>query len=305
MTLQRRHAFGSALPEWLQGPNAQSFFTEGLCVLYDVDRSWFEQALFLRYPSLCDSSALPLLLLDRRLRRGPQTSDDAVRRYARLWIDQWQLAGLFSGLLLAAQAFLAPDYPQIRIWTRGNGSVQTCYTIAEGTVGRALKLPGYTPLAASPVGDTSLGERLRWAGVISQVDVPAGTMDWDSVSHPSYSARWWHFWMTIHGKPLWVPWQYDTVYDYDTPSLATGTNYWPGEMDTLDLIVRDCAPHETRCVSMVLCPNNTSWDPEDPNVGDPGFGWPDGYWGYETKDDGMGNIIPAKNTDFRYWEGIR
>lgn len=110
--------------------------------------------------------------------------------------------------------------------------------------------------------------------------------------------------MSIHGKPLWNPWQYDADYAYDTPSLAWGTNYWPGEMDTLDLIVRDTAPHETRCVSMILAPDNTSWDPLDVNVGNPAFGWPDGYWGADAKDDGAGNVIPAKNTDFRYWEGI-
>lgn len=297
MTLQYRHALAKSLPPWLRGPNAQSFFTEGLCVLYDVDRAWCQEALLNRYPSLCDPSALPLLLVDRRLRRGPYTDELAVRRYLRLWWDQWELAGLYPGLLLAAQAFLAPEYPQIRIWTRG----QVCYTIAKGTVGRALALPGYTPLPPGPDGDLGISERMRWAGVIARVQAAPGTWNWDSISHPSYSTRWWHYWMTVHGKPLFQPWNYDLTTFYDEPLESWGATYPAGEATTFRQIVRDFSPHETRPFTIILAESETEFNPLSATAGDPAFGWPDGQWGWEVKSDGMGGSVDARRTDLRYY----
>jgi hypothetical protein len=300
MTLQVRHAIARSLPPWLKGPLAQSFFTDGLCTLYDIDSSWFQDALFSRYPTICDPSALPLLLLDRRLRRGPFTPELAVRRYLRLWIDQWQLAGLWSGLLLATQAFLAPEYPQIRIWTRGNATRQIAYKIEKGTVGRALNLPGFTPLAAGPGGGTELSERLRWSGTITREEAPPGTWDYDSVSEPTHSNRWWHFWMSIHGPPLSLPIYYDTGEVYNDPLIAWGTHYPFGEVDTLRQIILDFKPHETRCHTVIICEDDAEFDPLSPNAGNPAFGWPNGEWTWETKDDGFGNAISARRDDLRY-----
>lgn len=298
MTLQYRHALARSLPDWLSGPNAQSFFAEGLAVLYDVDRAWFQEALLNRFPSTCDPSALPLLLADRRLRRGPYTAEAAVRRYLRLWLDQWRLAGLFSGLLLATQAFLAPEYPQIRIWTRG----QTCYTIAKGTTGRALALPGFKPLELGPDGDTSLGERLRWSNVITTAQVPAFTWRYDSISNPNYAQRWWHFWMTIHGPPTSAKWAYDTTVTYGDPLVSWSAAYPAGELATLRQIVRDYSPHETRPHSILLVEDEAEFDPLSPDAGDPWMGWPDGWWGKASKSDGNGGVIPARRTDIAYLE---
>ena len=298
MTLQYRHALSRALPPgWLNGPNTHSFYTEGLGVLYDVDGAWMQEALLNKYPSTCDESALPLLLLDRRLRRGPFTSDLAARRYLRLWMDQWQLAGLFPGLLLAIQAFLAPEYPQVRIWTQRS----VCYTMAPGTVGRALALPGYAPLALGPDGDTALSERLRWSGVVERVVQSVGTWDWYSISNPNYAPRWWHFWVTIHEKPLYGPWQYDSGVHYDDDTKSWGCTYPHGDLVVLGEIVRDFAPHETRPHTVVICPLDSDFDPNDPNAGDPAFGWPDGRWGWEVVSDGIGGAVDARRTDLRYF----
>jgi hypothetical protein len=299
VTLQYRHALAKALPRrWLGKPNAQSFFTEGLAVLYDVDRAWMQEALLNRFPSVCDPTALPLMLLDRRLRRGPFTAEIAVRRYLRLWIDQWQLAGLFPGLLVAAQAFLAPEYPQIRIWTRQ----QLCYTIEKGATGRALALPGYEPLPAGPDGDTTLGERLRWSGLLTRVQSPPGTFDYDSVSHPHYATRWWHFWMTIHGVPLWSPpWNYDSGVNYDDPSRSWGTQFPHGDLAVLRLINRDHSPHETRLHTVIIAESESEFDPLDANAGNPAFGWPNGEWGWEVVSDGMGGAVDARRQDLRYF----
>jgi hypothetical protein len=298
VTLQFRHALAKGLPQgWLSGPNAQTFFTEGLGVLYDVDRAWMEESLLNRYPSLCDETAIPLLLLDRRLKRGPFTGALAVRRYLRLWMDQWQLAGLFPGLLLAIQAFLAPEYPQVRIWTRNS----LCYTMARGTVGRALGLVGYEPLAEGPDGDASLSERLRWSGSVQRVQHLPGTWDWDSISNPSYANRWWHFWVTIHGKPLYSPWNYDTGIHYGDQTRSWGTSYPHGDIAVLRQIIREFAPHEARPHTVVLAASDAEFSPIPPNVGDPAFGWPDGQWGWACKSDGMGGAIAARRTDLRYF----
>lgn len=298
MSLQRRHAsLRRTLPEWLEGPNANSFFVEGLCVLYDIDSEWMREALLNRFPSTCDSTALPLLLLDRRLRRGPFTPELAARRYLRLWLSQWQLAGLPAGLLLAAQAFLAPEYPQIRIWTRN----QICYTIARGAVGRALNLPGFAPLPPGPDGDTSLSERLRWSGVITRIEAPLATWDYDSISNPSHSGRWWHFWLAIAGLPLYRPWNYDSGVQYGDDAYSWGSIYPHGDVATLREIIREFSPHKARPHTVILTPFETDFDPNDPNAGNPAFGWPDGQWGWECKSDGMGGAIAARRTDLRYY----
>ena len=298
MTLQYRHQIAKALPPgWLFGPNVQSFFTEGLAVLYDADREWLRAARFNQMPTFCDDSALPLLLLDRRLRRGPFTPPLAVRRYLRVWMEQWQLAGLFPGLLLAIQAFLAPEYPQVRIWTQRS----VCYTMAKGTVGRALGLPGYAPLAVGPDGDTSLSERLRWSGAVERVVAAPGTWDWYSISNPSYTWRWWHFWPTIHGLPLYAPWNYDSGVNYDDESKSWGCSYPHGDLAVLGEIIRDHAPHEARPHTVVICPLDSDFDPNDANAGDPAFGWPDGQWGWEVKPDGAGGAVDARRTDLRYF----
>jgi hypothetical protein len=299
LTLQYRHALAKALPPFLRGPNARSFYTEGLAVLYDVDRAWLQEVMLNRLPSVCDESALPLMLLDRRLRRGPYTETLAVRRYLKLWWEQWQLAGLYPGLLLAVQAFLAPEYPQVRIWTRAN----VCYTIAKGTVGRALGLPGYVPLPVGPDGDLALAERLRWSGTITREVAAPGTWDYDSISHPSYAARWWHFWISIHGRPTSLPWAYDSgIGAYDDPLYAWGVAYPHGELATLRLIVRDYAPHETRPHTILLVDSDDEFDPLSPNAGNPAFGWPDGWWGVATKDNGMGGTTNARRLDVTYME---
>jgi len=297
VTRQYRHDFQNLLPEWLSGPNANSYFIEGLCTLYDVDRAWFQEALFLRYPSLCDASALPLLLADRRLRRGPFTQELAVRRYLRLWWQQWQLAGLDAGLLLAIQAFLAPEYPQVRIWTRRS----RCTTIEAGTVGRALGLPGFEILPATPDGSLELAEQLRWSGLITSIQKPLGTWDYDSISEPTHAARWWHFWVTIHGRPLSLPWQYDTGETYDNPLLSWGPRYPAGDMQTLAATIKDFKAHETRCHTVILCDSEDEFDPTSPNAGNPAFGWPDGRWTWDAKNDGAGNAVSARRDDLRYW----
>lgn len=296
MILQYRHAFTNLLPPWLSGPNANSYFIEGLCAIYDADRAWFQEALLSRFPSTCDPSALPLLLADRRLRRGPYTVELAVRRYLRLWWQQWQLAGLDVGLLLALQAFLAPEYPQIRIWTRRS----RCTTIAAGTVGRALGLAGYEPLPPGPDGSIDLAERLRWSGAISTVQAPLGTWDYDSVSEPSHANRWWHFWLTIHGKPLSLGWNYDLNQTYDDPLVSWGILYPGGELDVFRLIIKDFKAHETRCHTIIACESLDEFDPLSPNAGDPLFGWPNGEWTWDAKDDGFGNAISARRIDLSY-----
>lgn len=295
---QIRHALARSLPRWLSGPLAQSFFVEGLGTLYDVDSQWMQAALFQRFPSLCDPSALPYLLADRRLRRGPYTSDLAVRRYLKLWIDQWQLAGLPAGLLLAVQAFLAPEYPQVRIWTRS----QICYTLAKGATGSALGLPGYEPLAPGPDGDRTLGERLRWSGLLTRANLSASPVwDWDSISHPAYATRWWHFWLIIAEKPLWAPWYYDQGVLYNDPAYSWGSHYPHGEQFVLRQIIRDFSPHGARPHTVILSASEGDFDPADPNAGNPAFGWPDGQWGWEAKPDGLGGAVSARRTDLRYW----
>lgn len=296
MILPYRHALANLVPEWLSGPYAQSFFVEGLLPIYDVDREWFQQALLSRFPSVCDSSALPLLLMDRRLRRGPYTSELAVRRYLRIAWQQWQLAGLDVGYLLAMQAFLAPEYPQIRLWTRRSH----CTTIAAGTVGRALGLPGYAPLSPGPDGSLDLAERLRWSGAYSFVQAPLGTWDYDSVSEPTHANRWWHAWASIHDKPLSVQWNYDSEQNYDDPLVSWGCKYPAGELDTLRLVSHDFKPHEVRIHTIVLGAANSEFDPLSPNAGNPLFGWPNGEWTWDAKDDGFGNAINARRTDLRY-----
>ncbi len=298
MTLpQIRHALGELLPPWLQGEAARSFGIEGLFTTYDVDSALFREILMSRMPSFCAPDALPLLFADRRLRRGPFEADLASRRRLRLWLDQWQLAGLAAGMLLAVQAFLAPEYPQIRIITRRS----IFYTLEAGAVGRLLALPGYEPLPAGPGGDLTPAARLRASGLYSRVRAPLGTWDFDSISNPEHAGRRWHFWTVVHGAPLIPALHYDSGVTYGGTAYSWGTPYPWGDLQALRGTIRDFSPHECRPMGLIVTPVANDFDPSAADAGSPAAGWPDGRWGWEVVNDGSGGAVSARRGDLRYF----
>lgn len=297
-----RHALAALLPIWAQRAYGRSFTTEGAFTLYDYDNAIMRDMLLARFPSYAPEDALPLILRDRGLIAGPYESIDAQRARALLWIDQAQLRGLPVGLMLAIQAYLAPAYPQIRIVTRRG----IWYTLAEGTVGRILGLPGYTPLppcsyelgANWPAGSRPMPqiERARNAGLYTRHKPPAINWDWDSISNPENADRWWHFWIVVY--PPSYPFQegYDTGWIYDDPLESWGFDEPTGTLQTFKAIVRGYKPAKSRCVAIVACPSLSDFSPTALPA-DPTF--PDGYWGWEVKLE-SGEWVNTRRLDCRY-----
>ncbi len=308
--IQSRHALSSLMPAWTQRRYGRSFTTEGLFTLYDYDAAIMRDSLIARWPSYAPEDALPLIARDRRIRRGPHESSDAIRTRLRQWIDIWQLAGLPFGLMLSVQGFLAPWYPQLRIVTRRG----LWYTLAEGTVGRMLRLPGYEPLppcpyelgpswpaAAPPQGEP---ERARAAGLFTRYKAPSPNFDWDSNSNPENEDRWWHFWLFVYPPRYPLVGNYDSDLLYDDPLHTWGFDEPEGTFTTFKSIIKDHKASRARCVSVIFPPTLDDFQPTA-DIDDPGM--PDGWWGQDVRqatvlDEAyiVGQWITTRRLDCRY-----
>jgi hypothetical protein len=252
-------------------------------------------ALRLRYPSVTpDDRSLTILGKDRRIPRAPDETPEAYARRLNLWLDLWGLAGLPLGFLYAIQSYIFPGYPKVSLVER-NG---LWHTLNEGasrdlTPFEAMTVPSagvdrYVP----PVGASEFPRAEFW--------MHYGTWpDWDSISHPSYATR-------VHDYLLFVyqpSYDFQGVYDgdvyYDTDT-CWGLDTSPGTIATLRELIKIYGRAGSHCVS-VLFPNSTAlYAPSATPDGD----WPDGRWGWEAFDDGMGNVIPTRSPKNRYLLGF-
>jgi hypothetical protein len=299
---QARHALASLMPPWLNRAYGRSFTTEGIFTIYDFDAAIMRDALLARYPTYAPEDALPYIARDRRIRRGPHESSDAIRKRLIQWIDIWQLSGLPFGLLLSVQGFLAPWYPPVRLVTRRG----LWYTLAEGTVGRMLRLQGYEaippcpyelgpswPTGAPPQGEP---ERARAAGLFTRHKAPSPNWDWDSISNPENAERWWHSWLIVYPPRYPLVGNYDAGILYDNPDLTWGFDEPSGTFTTFKAIIKDHKAERSRCVAVVFPPSLDDFPPTA-DVDDPGM--PDGYWGWEVKLEG-GEWVNARRDDCRF-----
>jgi len=306
---QLRHCLAALLPPWAGGsvarPKAHSFTVEGVFTIYDLDAELMWQSLLSRFPSTAPEDALPYLLRDKRMIAGPAEPIATTRVRLKQWIDEWSLAGLPLGLMLALQAYVAPSYPRIRIVTRRS----MWYTLEAGAVPRLLNLPGAEPLppcpyelgAGWPIGAVaSQVERLRAAGLYQRYKAPVPNWNWDSISDPAAANRWWDSWVFIYPPSYPFQGNYDGVPPDDVyygEETGWGIDELPGTLLTLQQLAVLRKSQKSYIKAIILPPSLTDFDPTTP-PGDPSF--PDGKWSWFTKDDGLGNTVPARRQDCRY-----
>src|SRR5687768_16699906 len=84
---------------WM-GDKAKQIFGGFALVSGDRAREWAQQGNVEHMPEKASAAALPLIGSERRLERGPTTTDPKHGERLRRAFDQWPLAGRAHGLLL-------------------------------------------------------------------------------------------------------------------------------------------------------------------------------------------------------------
>ena len=130
------------------------------------------------------------------------------------------------------------------------------------------------------------------AGNLRTFDAP---WDWDSISHPgNAAARPTDVWVIVYGAayPKYTSWLDPTR----SMTKALGHGAPSAEVDAAIVELKKAKPAHNwiRCVIWVDTPAELN-----PELG---VGVPDGRWGNWGKDHVSGARVPARNTNFRYWE---
>ena len=252
-------------------------------------------ALRLRYPTVTpDDASLTYIGRDRRIPRAPDEPPEAYARRLNLWLDLWGIAGLPLGLLYACQSFIFPGYPTVRLVERSG----LWHTLDEGASAilspfDAMTLPGAVDRYVPPVGASVSPRAPFW--------MHYGTWpDWDSISHPANSTRVHDYLLFVYPPSYPFQGEYDGDIYYDVSDSCWGLDVPQGTVDTLRELIRLYSRAGSHCISVVF-PNSASLYAPDAT---PDAEWPDGKWGWEAVDDGMGNVIPTRNPRNRYLLGF-
>lgn len=302
--IQARYVLANLMPAFAQRAYGRSFTTEGLFTLYDIDAGIMSDMLQVRFPSHTREEALPLIARDRRIQVGPHESPETIRARLRLWIDQRQLAGLPVGFLLSLQAYLAPQYPQVRLVTRRG----IWYTLGEGAVGRILNLPGYALLppcpyelgASWPVGappQSQIQRLFHTPGMWARHKAPTPNFDWDSISNPENADRWWHCWAIVYPPYYTLQQPYDSGWNLDDALDSWGFQEPSGTFTTLKAITKEFRSSRNRVVSIIFAPSLNDFLPTNLPAAP---GMPDGWWGQEVKQVVAGQWETTRREDCRY-----
>lgn len=265
----------------------------------DVFIQWAAEAAWLRHPSLTPPDGLPLIGRDRRIVRGSRESAEAYAQRLRQWADVWRLGGLHLAVLFSVQAFLAPDYPRVRLVNRAS----TWYTLESGAVllgpDGAATLPGVRDDGSTfrwvpPPPDLLGGEEPRTAFWLHKPAIP--NFNWDGEAHPERAGRWWDFWIVIEPPYYPLVGRYDTGLLYDDPLQTWGFAEDGGTFDALKSIVADFKSAVSQPVGVIFAPDGTRYDPA---AVPPVAGWPDGWYSVGARViDGV--WTPTRRRDERY-----
>lgn len=117
--------------------------------------------------------------------------------------------------------------------------------------------------------------------------------DWDSISHPNAATeRPTDVWVIVYGSA------YEHQPSWDELDVMHGIGHTVpiGESDQSIAILKQWKPAHNWIRCVVWVDDSADLDPENE------IGLPDGRWGNWSKDDGMGERVPSRDTNFRYWE---
>jgi hypothetical protein len=129
--------------------------------------------------------------------------------------------------------------------------------------------------------------------------VRANNWDWDGDTTPLN--RWARFWVIIYPNGLWQPttWGSGAVWG---PNTTWGSTALPGQVSTVQQIVRQWKPAGTRCVNIILAFDDTSFNPATARDG---TGLPDGLWGKSSYQASGSTQAPSRLSTAVYWDGVR
>lgn len=231
-------------PYFLHNKNVGTFL-ESLGHLYDDGLESLEQGLDLSNPLVCDSSAFPILSVDRGIRLYPAETSESKRLRLSQW---WQLhrgRGTHVGELKHAQPYFLPDIPIIRIVHQ------------DGAAGRAT---WWT---------------IDGAGAVSIVKKTPSNWNYDA--QPTKWSRWWAI--------IYIPASLIDLWHWDDGNLWDTDGLWDGvtaavAQDIVNLFLEWHSAH-SRLAAVILATDPASFDPTAAAVTDP-TGWtslPVGNWG--------------------------
>lgn len=254
-------------------------------------------AVKLRFPELTpDERSLAILGRDRKLPRAPGEPPESYARRLILWLDLWGLAGQPLGLLYALQSFIFPGYPMVRYVEYSN----LWYTLDEAasvalTPFEAASLPATGPQRYVPPVGIDVSPRAKfWMH-------QGSNWDWHSISHADEQPRWWDYWLIVYPPSYSFQGDYDDNVFYDTDT-CWGLDVDPGTIATLRELIRLYERSGSHCAAVIFPPDISAYSPD--GVASPPE-WPDGMWGWEVKDDGMGGSMPTKSLNNRYLLGFQ
>lgn len=257
-------------------------------------------AVRLRYPSVTsDERSLTLIGKDRRIPRAPNESAESYARRLLLWLDMWGLAGQPAGLLYVIQSFIYPNYPVVRLigrdsfWWQLDQYASRDLTIWEAVSLPCAVLPGEEPTRyIPPVGISTSPRAALWG------HQGAANWDWDSISDPSRSGKWFDCWIEVCDPGYGLAGQYDGTGDEEVfwdSGRAWDTEEIFGTFDVMRELIRLYQRAGAECQGIIFTPSATEFSPD----GTPDASWPDGQWSAESKIVG-GASVPTRNLDYQY-----
>jgi hypothetical protein len=256
-------------------------------------------AVRLRYPSVTsDERSLTLIGKDRRIPRAPNETAESYARRLLLWLDIWSMAGTPAGLLYAIQSFIYPNYPVVRLigrdsfWWQIDQYASRDLTIWEAVSLPCTPIPGQDPVRyVPPIGISESPRAAIWGH-------QGAGWDWDSISNPERSSKWFDYWIEICDPGYGLVGQYDGSGDEEV--FWDSGRAWDfeeifGTFDVMRELLRLYQRGGAECQGVILTPSSTEFSPD----GTPDASWPDGHWGAESKIV-LGASVPTRNLDYQY-----
>ncbi len=251
-------------------------------------------AVRLRYPGVTpDDRSLSLVGKDRLIPRAPDEPAEAYARRLNLWLDLWGIAGLPLGLLYAIQSYIFPGYPLVRLVERSG----LWHTLEEGA---SRDLSPFEAMTVAGVGE-------RYVPVVGASVSPKAPFwmhfgawfDWDSISNPTRGTHAEDYVLFVYPPSYTFQGTYNSGITYNSGTcwgLATS----PGIIATLRELITIYSRAGSHCLSVVFPESTVLYAPD----ATPDADWPDGRWGWEAVDDGMGNVTPTRSRKNRYLLGF-
>jgi len=288
-------------PAWLQdGVGERIMYDLGLSA--DANLEKLVQGVRARLPTRAAPSALPVLGADRVIGRGLTESDDSYRMRLQRAFEAWQLAGSARADLSQLLGFLLAVTPPVReVASRyAADPARIAWLLARGII---LSDPGssYPNARLSSKWDTYPAGRDPTSEPVHQfVDTAGGNWDWDSLSPKSGSWGWWSTYIVLYSTApnAWIgkSGKWGTGGKWGSSGNAWGVDKPAAVGRSIQIIVGQWKAAQAWCRSVIVCFDDTPFDPDQPVAGGVN---PDGHFGRWSKIVG-GVRMRARFTEARY-----